>query len=214
MTTHSAAATRTSERPLAVDLYPAVPGRRPLTVAVAGRVVRGLLVPLESCLERALARAREGGAGGEVAVAVLRVTALDAEGVGVLFDARRRADEAGVELTLRGGHRPVVREALRASHVRMPFRTPSRGTGPAGPRRSARSTAGTARRVPPRALPAALVAHEGGPRAGQVDRLPEGLGDRFLVYDGPRWFGVYGRSVPLRTHRTEQGVAEVWTHLG
>lgn len=207
----TAAPARPRARPLSVDVFPAVPGRRPTTVSVSGRVVEGSLDPLESCLRRALAEV-SGADPAEVAVDVLAVTALDAAGVGVLFAARRQAEAAGVDLTLRGGHRPVVRDALRASQVRTPFRTPSRGTGPV----VRRPSSGTSRRTGRAAarVTATLVAHEGGPRAGQVDRLPDGLGDRFLVYDGPRWFGVYGRTSPLRTHPTEAGVAEVWTHLG
>lgn len=209
MTTTAAARTRTSDRPLAVQLHPAVPGRRPVTVSVAGRVVRGLLVPLEACLERALGVAANTGAP-EVAVDLLAVTALDAEGVGVLFEARRRADSAGVALTVRGCHRPVVRDALRASRVETSFRTPSRASGPVGAPTPV--SPGPSRAT--RAVPAELVLHEGGPRAGQLTRLPHDQGDHFLVYDGPRWFGVYGRSVPLRTLRTPGGPAEVWTHLG
>ncbi len=207
--TTTAATTRTSDRPLAVQLHPAVPGRRPTTVSVTGRVVRGLLVPLEACLERALVEAA-GKEPAEVAVDLLAVTALDAAGVAVLFEARRRADTAGLDLTVRGGHRPVVRDALRASRVETSFRTPSRAAGPGG----AASTPATGRRRAARVAAAELVLHEGGPRAGQVAQLPEGQGDRFLVYDGPRWFGVYSRSTPVRTLVTAAGPAEVWTHLG
>ena len=56
-----------------------------------------------------------------------------------------------------------------------------------------------------------LIFHWGGPRHGEVDELPEeSLASSVLVYDGPRWMGVYQRSDPPREHETPQGPAEVW----
>ncbi len=71
--------------------------------------------------------------------------------------------------------------------------------------------------VPPRArtlhyrrgMP--LIFHWGGPRHGQVDEVPaEQLSSAVLVYDGPRWFGVYERFQPVQVQDTPQGPAEVW----
>ena len=65
-------------------------------------------------------------------------------------------------------------------------------------------------RVVPPALPVQLVLHVGGPRHGQVDRIPtEQLRGR-LVYAGPRWVGVYRRVEPVRTRSTPFGAAQVW----
>ncbi len=59
--------------------------------------------------------------------------------------------------------------------------------------------------------PMPLVLHWGGPRHGQVDEVPaEELSSSVLVYDGPRWFGVYQRSEPVRVRTTPSGPAEVW----
>ena len=56
-----------------------------------------------------------------------------------------------------------------------------------------------------------LVFHWGGPRHGEVDELPvESLASAVLVYDGPRWFGVYERFQPVRLQTTPNGPAEVW----
>ena len=56
-----------------------------------------------------------------------------------------------------------------------------------------------------------LISHWGGPRHGEVDDVPaELLATAVLVYDGPRWFGVYERFHPVQTHDTPQGPAEVW----
>ncbi|NEK59273.1 hypothetical protein GCU56_15515 [Geodermatophilus sabuli] len=56
-----------------------------------------------------------------------------------------------------------------------------------------------------------LVLHWGGPRHGQVDHVPpELLTSAVLVYDGPRWFGVYQRFQPVQLQDTAQGPAEVW----
>ncbi|SDN74339.1 hypothetical protein [Geodermatophilus sp. DSM 45219] len=56
-----------------------------------------------------------------------------------------------------------------------------------------------------------LVFHWGGPRHGEVDEVPaESLASSVLVYDGPRWFGVYQRFEPRQLRTTAQGLAEVW----
>ena len=56
-----------------------------------------------------------------------------------------------------------------------------------------------------------LIFHWGGPRHGEADDVPaESLASSVLVYDGPRWMGVYERSRPARVHETPQGSAEVW----
>ncbi|WP_147251784.1 hypothetical protein [Blastococcus sp. TF02-8] len=56
-----------------------------------------------------------------------------------------------------------------------------------------------------------LVFHWGGPRHGEVDELPsEALASSVLVYDGPRWFGVYEHFQPARTQETAGGPAQVW----
>jgi len=56
-----------------------------------------------------------------------------------------------------------------------------------------------------------LIFHWGGPRHGEVDDVPaESLASSVLVYDGPRWMGVYERSQPPQMHDTPQGPAEVW----
>ena len=56
-----------------------------------------------------------------------------------------------------------------------------------------------------------LVYHWGGPRHGDVAELrPDQLNTSVLVYDGPRWFGVYQRFEPVRVQDTAQGPAEVW----
>lgn len=64
------------------------------------------------------------------------------------------------------------------------------------------------------APPPVLVAHDGGPRAGHVTAVPVHLLSSYLVYDGPRWLGVYQRSCPLRILQTGRGDAEVWTAVG
>lgn len=56
-----------------------------------------------------------------------------------------------------------------------------------------------------------LVFHWGGPRHGAVEEVPaELLVSAVLVYDGPRWFGVYERFQPVQVQDTAQGPAEVW----
>lgn len=56
-----------------------------------------------------------------------------------------------------------------------------------------------------------LVFHWGGPRHGEVDQVPpESLASSVLVYDGPRWYGVYERLEPAQLHSTPRGPAEVW----
>lgn len=56
-----------------------------------------------------------------------------------------------------------------------------------------------------------MIIHEGGPRAGDVEDIGDLASDSFLVYDGPRWLGVYARSQPLRTVGTILGQAEAWS---
>lgn len=59
-----------------------------------------------------------------------------------------------------------------------------------------------------------LVLHWGGPRHGHVDGVPaKSLESAVLVYDGPRWFGVYERFEPVQIRDTAQGPAEVWVVL-
>jgi hypothetical protein len=36
------------------------------------------------------------------------------------------------------------------------------------------------------------------------------LASSLLVYDGPRWFGVYQRFEPVQVRATPSGPAEVW----
>ena len=72
-----------------------------------------------------------------------------------------------------------------------------------------------ARRAPARELPhrpgTSLVLHWGGPRHGVVDDVAtEQLASSVLVYDGPRWFGVYQRFEPVQLRGTPRGPAEVW----
>jgi hypothetical protein len=56
-----------------------------------------------------------------------------------------------------------------------------------------------------------LILHWGGPRHGEVDDVAaELLASAVLVYDGPRWFGVYARSEPVQMRSTPDGPAEVW----
>ena len=56
-----------------------------------------------------------------------------------------------------------------------------------------------------------LVFHWGGPRHGEVDDVPdELLASSVLVYEGPRWFGVYERFEPVQLQGTPRGPAEVW----
>jgi hypothetical protein len=56
-----------------------------------------------------------------------------------------------------------------------------------------------------------LIFHWGGPRDQQVAQVPAAaLESSVLVYDGPRWIGVYERLEPPRVLRTAEGQAEVW----
>ena len=56
-----------------------------------------------------------------------------------------------------------------------------------------------------------LILHLGGPRDGQVDHVPDdAVTSSLLVYDGPRWLGVYERVEPRETVVTAMGTAEVW----
>ena len=84
---------------------------------------------------------------------------------------------------------------------------PSPPEGDAGP-----ASLGPRRRRPPHYRPGMpLVFHWGGPRHGEVDDVPpELLASSVLVYDGPRWFGVYERFQPVQVQDTAQGPAEVW----
>jgi hypothetical protein len=50
-----------------------------------------------------------------------------------------------------------------------------------------------------------LVLHWGGPRQGDVEDAAELLASSVLVYDGPRWFGVYERFRPVQLQDTAQG---------
>ncbi len=60
-------------------------------------------------------------------------------------------------------------------------------------------------------VPVPRVLHWGGPRHGEVDDVPaEQLASSLLVYDGPRWFGVYQRFEPVQVRATPGGPAEVW----
>ena len=60
--------------------------------------------------------------------------------------------------------------------------------------------------------PPAIGLHDEAPTTKQkVDEVPaESLASSVLVYDGPRWMGVYERSQPPQMHDTPQGPAEVW----
>ena len=59
-----------------------------------------------------------------------------------------------------------------------------------------------------------LICHVGGPRDGEVGEVPEQhLATSVLVYDGPRWIGVYEPADPPRKVDTMQGQAEVWVVL-
>jgi hypothetical protein len=56
-----------------------------------------------------------------------------------------------------------------------------------------------------------LIFHWGGLRHGDVDDLPpELLASPVLVYDGPRWFGVYERLERVQMRSMPDGPAEVW----
>ncbi len=56
-----------------------------------------------------------------------------------------------------------------------------------------------------------LISHWGGPRHGEVDEVSaDQLASSVLVYDGPRWFGVYERFEPVQMQSTPDGPAEVW----
>ena len=56
-----------------------------------------------------------------------------------------------------------------------------------------------------------LILHWGGPRHAEVDEVPDWmLTSSLLVYDGPRWVGVYEPLDPPQKSDTSQGPAEVW----
>jgi hypothetical protein len=56
-----------------------------------------------------------------------------------------------------------------------------------------------------------LIHHWGGPRHGQTDEVPaDSIASSLLVYDGPRWIGVYEPVSPPRVHQTPKGPAAVW----
>jgi hypothetical protein len=57
----------------------------------------------------------------------------------------------------------------------------------------------------------ALILHWGGPRHEEVDEVPDWmLTSSLLVYDGPRWIGVYEPVDPPKKRATRKGPAEVW----
>ena len=59
-----------------------------------------------------------------------------------------------------------------------------------------------------------LILHVGGPRDGDVGEVPDHLlATSVLVYDGPRWIGVYAPADPPRKVSTSHGQAEVWVVL-
>lgn len=55
-----------------------------------------------------------------------------------------------------------------------------------------------------------LVVHRGGQRNGELAEVSTALLGSFLVYDGPRWLGVYRPSDPPQTVQTAHGPAQVW----
>lgn len=56
-----------------------------------------------------------------------------------------------------------------------------------------------------------LIIHWGGPRHEHVDEVPaELVSSSLLVYDGPRWVGVYEPLDPPQVRDTAKGPAEVW----
>lgn len=57
------------------------------------------------------------------------------------------------------------------------------------------------------------VAHQGGPRNGTVAEVATASLSRYLVYDGPRWIGVYVRTDPPRSLATPDGPAQVWVSV-
>ena len=60
----------------------------------------------------------------------------------------------------------------------------------------------------------ALILHVGGPRDGDVGEVADQLlATGVLVYDGPRWIGVYAPADPPRKAATPRGPAEVWAVL-
>ena len=55
---------------------------------------------------------------------------------------------------------------------------------------------------------------EGGQRDGEIARVDDEFADgERLVYDGPKWIGVYARAEPPRTVPTIVGPAGVWVSL-
>ena len=56
-----------------------------------------------------------------------------------------------------------------------------------------------------------LIYHWGGPRHGHVDHVADELiVSSLLVYDGPKWIGVYEPIEPPQVRDTPQGPAAVW----
>ena len=56
-----------------------------------------------------------------------------------------------------------------------------------------------------------LIVHWGGPRHGEVAEVPARLvASSLLVYDGPKWVGVYEPLDPPQKRETPKGLAEVW----
>ena len=56
-----------------------------------------------------------------------------------------------------------------------------------------------------------LILYRGGPRHDEVDEVPDWmLTSSLLVYDGPRWIGVYEPLDLPQKRDTRKGLAEVW----
>jgi len=65
----------------------------------------------------------------------------------------------------------------------------------------------------PPAVAVTRIAHQGGPRNGTVAEVETASLSRYLVYDGPRWIGVYVRTDPPRSLDTPDGPAQVWVSV-
>lgn len=55
-----------------------------------------------------------------------------------------------------------------------------------------------------------MIAHQGGQRDGHIAKVRTADLASYLVYDGPRWIGVYRLVDPPRTIVTRYGLAQVW----